>query len=705
LGGIGGIGGFNALGGIGGFNALGGIGGFNALGGIGGFNVAGGIGGFNALGGVGGFNVAGGIGGFNALGGIGGVIGGLGALGGQGQNCLGFNLGGFNGNLGFQGSTQNQLLIALIQQTVAPGEWGAQNCQNPLLAQAFGMAGGPAPVNQPEDLSKTNTLGFYPPALALVVRGTSRIHTKLQGGLLGSVKRRAADAAGARADLPGDDDVRIAAANARKKLGIAGAADEDLDPPAKKAPAKDKVVAKHRDTGLPCPKCGKIHDDELDARKIWQAALEYGVSDPGLILATADFLADHGRFNHVAEFLKANLRMGICVRPWVYEALAIAIEASGGSSDDARRARLSAVALNPKDAQGFLSGARALADARQWARALAFCRQAAQLEPNLPACYADAVGYAELAKDSQAMEWAVGNLLSHDWPVDNEFLHLKAQAKLEALAQVLVSERRQAEADRMRATLQRLQERDVVLKLTWLDGTGPAGLELAVKEPGGTVCSSQQRQTPGGGTMLGNTLSERKRATYAAAQAFSGTYEVTVKRLWGQPLGSRATLEIILHQGTPKETRRVETVAVDTTRTLNVTLTDGRRTSLATVPPPGPPVRAADAEKRTPGGILAKLRDVADPDFSEYEKTNGSVGSPAAAWKGDNDDLRQQPEHLAYQAAITPVSGSGVDLTARAVVSADQRYVRLSMTPVFQTAGRSSGPVVNLPIIPGGSTP
>src|SRR5208337_4111733 len=79
-----------------------------------------------------------------------------GGFGGAAQNCLGFNLGGFNGNLGARGATQDQLLIALIRQTVAPGEWGAQNCQNPLLAQAFGMVGGPAPVNQPQDLSLTN---------------------------------------------------------------------------------------------------------------------------------------------------------------------------------------------------------------------------------------------------------------------------------------------------------------------------------------------------------------------------------------------------------------------------------------------------------------------------------------------------------------------------------------------------------------------
>ena len=635
--------------------------------------------------------------------GLGGLAGGA-----MGQNCLGFNLGGFNGNLGAQGATQNQLLIALITQTVAPGEWGAQNCQNPLLAQAFGMAGGPAPVNQPQDLSQTNTIGFYPPALALVVRATTRIHTKVTGGVLGGIPKREA-AAAAAADVDRGP-VKIAADNPRKKLGVLG--EEDNDPDGAKTKPKTHPVAKKLKAGEKCPLCGKVHTQtevdtmaELDARKIWQAALEYGVSDPGLILATADFLADHGKFQDTAEFLKANLRMGICVRPWVYEALAVALEASHGSPEDIRRARLSAVALDPKDVQGFLSGARALANARQWDRALAFCRQAAQLEPNLPTVYADALNYAELAKDSKAMEWAVGNLLSHDWPIDNRFLHLKAQAKLEALAQVLETEGRAVEATRMRTTLARLRERDVVLQLTFQDGTGPADLEMTVKEPGGSVCSSQQRQTPGGGILLGNTLSDANRATYVAAQAFSGPYEVTVKCLWGRPLGARATLEIIQHQGTPQETRRVETVSIEAARTVKVVVTEGRRTSLASVPPPGSQQRVSDRDEQTPGALLAKLRDLADPDFTEYQKTTGTVGSPgAAAWRGsDEATVRSQAEHLAYQAAVAPASGSSVDLTARAIVSDDQRYVRLSMTPVFQTVQRTSGPIVNLPIIPGGN--
>src|SRR5262249_11858264 len=99
---------------------------------------------------------------------------------------------------------------------------------------------------------------------------------------------------------------------------------------------------------------------KLDPKKIWQDALLKGVDDPGLIIATADFLGQQKLFNHLAEFLKANLRQGIVVRPWVYDALALALEASGGSLEDIERARVSTVDLQPQDAQGYVRASKSM---------------------------------------------------------------------------------------------------------------------------------------------------------------------------------------------------------------------------------------------------------------------------------------------------------------------------------------------------------
>ena len=173
-------------------------------------------------------------------------------------------------------------------------------------------------------------------------------------------------------------------------------------------------------------------------------------ADPGLIIATADFLFENEKYEHAAEFLKANLRLGLVVRPWVYEALAVALEASGGSRDEIRRARLSAVALDPKDAGGFLRAAQAMADNKEYSRALAFCRQAALLEPNATQPYEDALVYAELSQDSNGMQWAAEQLLGQDWPGGRRPCTSRRQAKLDAMAGALRRTARKAEADKLR---------------------------------------------------------------------------------------------------------------------------------------------------------------------------------------------------------------------------------------------------------------
>ena len=56
--------------------------------------------------------------------------------------------------------------------------------------------------------------------------------------------------------------------------------------------------------------------------------------------------------------------------------------------------------------------------------------------------------------------------------------------------------------------------------------------------------------------MLGNDLRSPTKVNYVAAKAFSGEYTVNIQRVWGQPLGSKARLEIIQHQGTPEDPAR-----------------------------------------------------------------------------------------------------------------------------------------------------
>jgi hypothetical protein len=702
--------------------ALGGLGALGAfgLGGLGLLGLGGGLGLLGLGGGLGGLGLAGG-----ALG-LGGGLGGGGgaALGGGapqnlgvGGGSLGFGggqlgqLGNLGGQFGLQGGDQSQVLLRLIQDVVGtPREWqrlslfnrpqGQGNVFNPGGQQA----GGARDQEVEEDLleaEKLNSLGYYPPARALVVKGTSRIHTNLGGGLLtgrggpggmGALDRRP-DGAIVIAPHKKDDPLR------KPNERLASAAEKKND----KVAAKDKEPQNAPDKKSPEALAAR------DPRKIWQDALVKGVEDPGMIIAVADYMFQFGKYDHLAEFLKANLRQGIMVRPWVYEALALALEASGGSPDEIERARVSAVDLEPLDAQGFVRASKAMADLKRYDRAVAFCRHAALLEPNAPAPFEETLRYAQLAKDPSAMEWAAGTLLRQDWPADNDDLHHKASSRLKELAQLLQREKRQAEAERMVASVNRLSERDLVVKAKW---QGDADIDLAVKEPIGTDCSFQQRQTPGGGILLGENLSDLSSETYVAAKAFPGDYQVTLRRIWGRPQGGKVNLEIIQHQGTPRETRRLETVVFDRYYSLTLHLEDGRRTAAEYVPPPAAKDRSQPKTELVSAsdGVLTKLRMLADPELTGTAEPSmrgklDSLGIPAAPRTMPKPD-RVASDLVLYQTRVKPLVGSGSDLTAQASVAPDQSSITLKLSPIFQTVGKSPPmPTIANPLIPGATDP
>ena len=177
---------------------------------------------------------AGGVGG-----GIGGVVGGgasgsqfsgaLGFGGGNGQTNLGFGggtlgfgggqqgqFGNLGGQFGLQGGDTSAILIELIQDVIAPKEW-QQRAARYLFNNTQTQQDEEQPLLNPDLL---NSLGYYQPAMALVVRGTSRIHTRVGGGAVGAAGARAAG------NRPGGDALVIRPGERRDRTtALANAAD------------------------------------------------------------------------------------------------------------------------------------------------------------------------------------------------------------------------------------------------------------------------------------------------------------------------------------------------------------------------------------------------------------------------------------------------------------------------------------------------
>jgi hypothetical protein len=568
-------------------------------------------------------------------------------------------LGNLGGQFGLQGGDQSSILLTLIRQVVGrPRDWAVNF--DPITGQPVNPLDDQA--NAPEGLNQENNqLGYYPPALALVVKGSSTIHTRPSNLII--------NPNAAVAVLPKRD----------PKIQVAGAGDERPD---------------------------------LDPRKVWQDALAKGVNNKGLIIATADFLVLANKFDHAVEFLKANLRQGIVVEPWVYKSLAIALRLSGGSAEDIERAEVSTADMEPKNSTGYLEAATALAQDEKYGLALAFCRQAALLEPGASHAYEEALGYAELARDPKAMQWAADNLLQRDWPVENKQLHDRALQKIDALVKLLGDQGRKDEADKLTSAVAMGGKRDLVIKLNW---QGDADLDLHVIEPTGSLCSPLHRQTIGGGVLIGDSLADMTSETYLAAEGFTGEYEVEIEKVWGHPLNNKAQLKIISHQGTPEEREQLLTVVLKSRHSerIKVKLEDGHRTEAAYVPPPSAQKKqdAEPAEKLdSPDKVLHKLRVLADPEVTGLGRgtPDGSVVSqgravlPSQIKMGKREATTPDNDRTLYQTRVKPFVQNAMDVTASAVLLADRRSIRLSMTPVFNTVNTTrNAPVVVNPTIPG----
>jgi hypothetical protein len=577
--------------------------------------------------------------------------------------------GGANLGLGAIGGTQAPLLVRMITQIVGePDDWAPID---PL--QMIGIPNKPG--GEPDDIDKKpfrNQLAFYPPALALVVKGSSRIQTrptppilKGEGAGMGALNRR-------------DPNIKVANAG------------DDRPDKKKKPPLAD-----------------------ADPKSLWQEKLTEEKTDPGVILACVDFLGTMGRWDHAAELLKANIRHGVVVRPWVYEALAMCLRQTDASADEIERAETSAADLEPLDAQGFLRAARAMQDLRNPQAALAFCRQAALLEPSVAGPYRDALGYAASAKDMDGLEWAAAQLLARDWPADNAALHQEAEGRVKDLVAALAQSEKSAAAEQMLARLQKARQRDLEITLVWENGTAPADLDLIVEEPSGSACSWRTPQTVGGGLRLNGRLGDKK-VTYVAAEAFPGVYKVRVERVFGHPLGDKAQLRVVRHKGTPEEREEVISVPVAGGSTdpkkdaVAVKLDGGRRDHLADVPPPAASQRLASTAPKQGGGndALAQLQRLADPTETGFRETPIGFDAPGGLPDGNAAEPGARDE-LAYQTRVAPFFNNRIDATVQAVLSADRRYVRLSLAPTFNvvTGTHLQGNSFFVPIIPGFPTP
>ena len=625
---------------------------------------------FNGIqGGVGGFNVQG----FNAQGAGGGGPGA--AAGGlfQGQGVAGFGggvqgqFGNLGGQFGLQGNNQDNgvYLVSMITQLVDPGRW-----RTIALYNMMNMMGMDPNMDMGVPAQEANTIGYYPPARALIIQGTTRFQRGTNSRL-----------------RPKEQPVNFVPGNNQVNAGNNNAQNIAKANPPKMEPGNE-------------PNGEQIALMKRDPEAYFTDLLTKASFDPGVIIASVDFLAKAGEHKYVSEILKAALRSGLIAEAWAQDALALALEGCSGSAEEIERARVSGIDLEPKNPQAYLKASKAVAVGDP-DRAMKFCRAAAKIEPNLPDPYLNALVYAADGKvtlDSRDSIWIGNNLLGRDWVTDAAEYHLRAREHLKDAAIKLTALNKMDDAKMIQDVLDNEKRRDVVIQLLW---SGAADLDLKVREPIGTLCTSTNKQTTAGGVLLCDDFTQKDDAhseTYSAAESFDGSFEVTVDKVWGRPLGNKAMIKVIRHQGTPAQTVEIHTIDLTKQAKLHVVVDGGRRKSLATVPPPATAIdstRKPEREQEAIDRIRALSSGVSNMSMA------GGVGSASKPTQFSTGAAPDAPlAEVALHTNVNAMAPGGLEMRQQKVVSRDGKKIHVQVAPVFETAATKQAKM-KLDFLPG----
>jgi hypothetical protein len=398
------------------------------------------------------------------------------------------------------------------------------------------------------------------------------------------------------------------------------------------------------------------------------------------VRAALEVLVRSKKFDHAVGLLKAAIRHGT-VEPWMYEALALVQEAASVDKDEFQRTVLSAADMvsDSPDAQYRVAKLLARHDLKE--AAIRLYREAADKAPLAHEPYLESLELAVELGDARTVTWAATRLLSQAWVNVQDELHKLALSRAIEFEQRLRKAGRTSEADDLSQQIQEANTRDLVIRMTW---QGDADLDLNVLEPFGTICSPQNRVTAAGGVLakdsFGKDVGSAKNPgeLYVCSRGLSGPYEIRVERIWGNPLGGRAKIEVTLHEGTPQQKRTTHFLSVTSSKPLVVDLATGRRTQLLAIPQFVPPVTSS-------AGTKLPLQELTE-SMAQSGRSPFSGPQQLFQFGGGGGAIGFQP--------LVQVFPNGTSLSVTPVVSADRMYVRMTLAPfVSQISGERRFPV------------
>jgi hypothetical protein len=314
-------------------------------------------------------------------------------------------------------------------------------------------------------------------------------------------------------------------------------------------------------------------------------------------------------------------------------------------------------------------------------RAVEVYRQVIKLSPLDFEAYALALRAAQRLEDVLAIRWATVGVLSHSWPRDQQEIFDTARRIAQATLEEMKQSGDQAAHDAFLSDVKKALVRDVVVRVSW---SGEADVDLIVEEPGGSICSLHEPRSVGGGAVSGDSYASYKEQAkqgfsenYICAKAFPGEYRVRLRKVWGEVVANKVTVDVALNYGADHgkfHRQRIE-VFEDEDAMVVFQLDDGRRVKPLEEQELQVAIRRQEAISRA---VLAQqLSGLSDPIALRGPSREEAARRRLALGGGGA---------VGFQPVIITLP-EGTQFFATGVISADRRYVRITASPSFTGIG------------------
>lgn len=303
--------------------------------------------------------------------------------------------------------------------------------------------------------------------------------------------------------------------------------------------------------------------------------------------------------------------------PWMYEALALAIEMTSGSPEDIRTALQygADLAQRTHNPNHLVSVADLLFRKGYYERVGRLLDEAAARIPHRAEPLVMSLNLAQNTKDPKRMGDSIDALLALGWPGNDEYVRREARRQAEALAEKLKEDGRNRDADTLLARVTAAESRDVYVHLSW---DGNADYDLEVEEPLGAKAQFSTPRTVFGGSIIKNGYGSHPDEVYVCPRGFDGDYTVRIVTVYADPENppTRLTLESITHEGTANETKGTWTLdpRKPLVKPVVVPLKGGRRKTVLPFLSPGAILESvfgpADPAERPDARVRARTQPV-----------------------------------------------------------------------------------------------